>query len=90
MSKLEEQIFQAIGEASICWEIRPVGVFDSTRAKEVGDRLNALVKQAITAARVEGLMEAADIVEPNGQALYEWQHEMARLIRTRAQELEGK
>lgn len=33
-------IFQAIGAASTCWEsLEHAGVFDSTRAKEIGDAL---------------------------------------------------
>lgn len=36
---LESAIFQAIGAASVCWEETPTGVFNSTLAKEVGERL---------------------------------------------------
>jgi hypothetical protein len=33
-------VFQAIGAASICWDnIRAAGVFDSVRAKEIGEAL---------------------------------------------------
>lgn len=36
----EDAIFQAIGAASMCWEnVGEAGVFDSTRAKEIGDAL---------------------------------------------------
>lgn len=36
-------IFQALGAASVCWEFpERAGVFDSTRAREIGD---ALVKE---------------------------------------------
>ncbi len=41
MSKLEELVFQALGEVSMCWSERPKGVFDSDRAKEVGNNLVA-------------------------------------------------
>jgi hypothetical protein len=37
--KLEELIFTALGEASMCWTETPHGIFDSTRAKEIGDKL---------------------------------------------------
>lgn len=32
-------VFEALGEASMCWSERPVGVFDSERAGDVGRRL---------------------------------------------------
>lgn len=37
--KLSELVFQALGQASMCWEIRPKGVFDSDQVKEIGDQL---------------------------------------------------
>ena len=38
--KLETAVFQAIGAATVCWEsVTDTGVFDSTRAKEIGDWL---------------------------------------------------
>jgi hypothetical protein len=45
---LEEAVFQSIGEASVCWEDVPTGVFDSTRAKRVGDELMAFIKKQRT------------------------------------------
>lgn len=41
----ESAIFQALGEASMCWDPRPTGIFDSTRAKEIGDRLVATIER---------------------------------------------
>ena len=39
-STLDEAIFQALGAASVCWEPPPGNqVFDSTRAKNIGDEL---------------------------------------------------
>jgi hypothetical protein len=41
-----ELVFQALGAASACWEnLAGAGVFDSTRAKEVGDALLARLAQ---------------------------------------------
>lgn len=37
--ELKEIIGIAIGEASMCWSEPPTGVFDSTRASSVADRL---------------------------------------------------
>lgn len=38
---IESIIGVAIGEASMCWSETPKGVFDSTRAKEICDRVSA-------------------------------------------------
>lgn len=39
---LEVAVFQALGAASACWDnLRGAGVFNSTRAKEIGDKLLA-------------------------------------------------
>ena len=37
--KLRELVFMAIGEASMCWSEVPSGIFESTRAKKIGDKL---------------------------------------------------
>jgi len=37
--ELQEKVFQALGEASMCWSETPKGVFDSTKAKEIGEQL---------------------------------------------------
>lgn len=39
--KLSELVFQALGEASMCWEVMPHSRFDDTRATEIGDKLIA-------------------------------------------------
>ena len=39
MNKLEELVFQALGEASMCWDETPKGVFESSKAKEIGEKL---------------------------------------------------
>lgn len=39
--KERELVMQAIGEASMCWNPIPKGVFDSTNAKRVGEELLA-------------------------------------------------
>lgn len=37
-----DAVFQAIGAASVCWEhLEGTGIFDSTRAKAIGDALLA-------------------------------------------------
>ena len=39
MSDLRSKLFQAIGQASVCWEPKPTGVFESTLALDVGEVL---------------------------------------------------
>lgn len=36
---LKGMIFQALGEASMCWSETPHGVFDDTKAIKIGDEL---------------------------------------------------
>jgi hypothetical protein len=44
---LEEVVFQAIGHASMCWNPRPEGIFDSAEASKVG-------RELITTLRARG------------------------------------
>lgn len=38
----EQAVFLALGAASACWDnLRGAGVFESTRAKQIGDQLMA-------------------------------------------------
>lgn len=39
MKNIKTAVFSAIGEASMCWEPRPTGVFDSSLATNVGHKL---------------------------------------------------
>ncbi len=39
-----ELVMAAIGEASMCWSETPKGVFNSTKAKEIGEKLLADLK----------------------------------------------
>jgi len=44
-NKLKEIVFQALGKASMQWEPRPTGVFDSTGCAKIGDKLLADIEQ---------------------------------------------
>ena len=55
--EIREKVFTAIGEASMCWEPIPTGVFDSTAAQKVGERLVADLASAVA---VEPLAVLAD------------------------------
>jgi hypothetical protein len=41
---LREQVFLAIGEASMCWSEIPQGVFDDQHAKEIGEKLIRVIE----------------------------------------------
>jgi len=43
-SDIKTKVFESIGEASMCWNPRPKGVFDSTHASEIADRLWDLIR----------------------------------------------
>ncbi len=43
----EKLVMEALGEASMCWSETPKGVFDSTKAREIGERLLAALKTDI-------------------------------------------
>lgn len=45
MTTLKDAVFQALGEASMCWSDIPAGVFDSIHAAAIGDRLMATIEQ---------------------------------------------
>lgn len=43
MKPFSEIVDEAIGEASMCWSEEPKGIFNSTKAKEIADRILASV-----------------------------------------------
>ena len=45
LNNWEELIMQAIGEASMCWSETPKGIFDSKKAKQVGEKLLCDIKK---------------------------------------------
>lgn len=53
------EIYEALGEASMCWNPIPTGVFESSRAAEIGERLVKIVgeytSQPMSAEQVEEL-----------------------------------
>jgi hypothetical protein len=49
MSALRAAVFQAVGEASVCWKPYPTGAFDSEAAEAVGERLLLKIQRALSA-----------------------------------------
>lgn len=45
--KLKEIIFMNLGAASMCWSEYPKGVFNSTKAEQLGDEIVEAVKEYI-------------------------------------------
>ena len=48
MEKLREQVFMALGHASMCWSEIPRGVFDSEQACKVGNELMKAIESHVT------------------------------------------
>ena len=49
MSDIESKVYEALGAASVCWT--PEGVFDSDRAKSIGEDLMHRIVQEVEQAR---------------------------------------
>jgi hypothetical protein len=47
---LERLVFEALGEASMCWKERPTGEFDDVLAIEIGTHLIEAIKNHEAAA----------------------------------------
>lgn len=45
--ELKEEIFKLIGEASMCWEPIPTGVFDSSKAIQIGNQIMFLLEKEL-------------------------------------------
>jgi hypothetical protein len=90
MSDLKQKIFESVGAASMCWEPRPSSqVFDSTKAKEIGDSLYASVETelaAITAEREEKMERVRKAAE--ARLLILWQSTEIAKMKQRIRVLE--
>ena len=45
LSELEKLVFEAIGEASMCWHKRPTSDFDDQKALDVSHKLIAAIRE---------------------------------------------
>lgn len=58
--ELETKVFEALGAASTCWEsLEGTGVFDSDRAKDLGDELVAWIRTQARLSQTEPLLGLA-------------------------------
>ena len=55
------KVFQAIGEASMCWSETPKGIFESSRAEKVGNDLLLAIKSELLGK----LPKEQEIICPN-------------------------
>ena len=55
--RIREKVFQAIGEASMCWSETPKGIFESSRAEKIGEELLSDIKQEM----VKGVLGVEEI-----------------------------
>src|SRR6266849_9862312 len=60
MASLEEVVFQGLGEASMCWSETPKGVFDSNRAKRIGDEIMQAIQDCQRCNRIEEALDHVD------------------------------
>lgn len=71
MKELEKLVYQALGEASMCWSQVPKGIFQSNKAVEIGEKLIKAI-QALSQSEGESVIKEIErrllIVksEPNG------------------------
>lgn len=47
ISNIHNQVFMAIGYASMCWDRPPTGTFQSEKARDRGDQLMRYISQYI-------------------------------------------
>jgi len=81
---LKSLIQQAIGEASMCWNPIPAGVFDSKAAGKVADKLlkevNSVLKPACAAAASESAKPSVNSAYP-AHRLAQIAHKIVKEIR---------
>jgi uncharacterized protein YceH (UPF0502 family) len=61
VSYLRTNVFEAIGEASMCWTETPHGIFDSQRAEKIAHDLDARIEQL--EAELESLKKKLEKLE---------------------------
>ena len=61
---LRSAVFTALGAASVCWDGSNLGVFQSDRAKQIGDELVAEIRAITMWGQPQlGLATNADLIE---------------------------
>jgi len=73
---LQTEVFEAMGETSMCWEPIPTGVFQSTNAERIGRELMLKIESDIPNA-VGALIKALIEDKSEGSYYYSWQANIA-------------
>lgn len=73
---LQNKVFEAMGETSMCWNPIPSGVFDSTNAERIGRELMLKIESDIPNA-VGALIKALSEDKSEGSYYYSWQANIA-------------
>ncbi len=73
---LQTEVFEAMGETSMCWEPIPSGVFQSTNAERIGRELMLKIESDIPNA-VGALIKALIEDKSEGSYYYSWQANIA-------------
>lgn len=75
-SSLITKVFESLGEVSMCWSETPNGVFESTRANEVGKRLMKSIENDLPNA-IKVLQKYLSEDKSEGSYYYVWQCNIA-------------
>ena len=68
-TELNNHIFSIIGQASMCWSKTPTGVYDDTRAVELGRELMNLITLHTQKAKWQGHIHAAKSLKRQAELL---------------------
>ena len=87
LTDIQQAVYEALGEASMAWTPIPSGMFESTRCKEIGDRLiEALSLHAKPTptedgqeAMVYGILNSAVLLDNQGYCVSMTHAEMTKL-----------
>lgn len=83
---LEQEVFQALGEASMSWSETPKGIFDSTNAKRIGDELMKKINSDVPNA-VNSLTKA---LKEDKEFFYAYQANIAMQFKDEFHRIAGK
>lgn len=73
---LTTKVFEALGEASMCWSETPKGVFESSNAKRIGDQLVKDINEDLPNA-ITVLQNHLKEDKTGGSYYYAWQSNIA-------------
>jgi hypothetical protein len=69
---LPSYVFQALGAASMCWSQTPMGIFESTRAREIGEALLVKIYETPKPKRVLLSMRLGDLLAISAGGVVGW------------------